>query len=153
MYPPAKALREFLKPYDRAVRDLALALRAVVTEELVPCHETVYDGPYAVSLGYGPTGRMRDQICHVVVFARHVNLGFYYGAFLPDPDGVLEGTGSQIRHIKIQSAADMERPCIRKYLRTALEMADVADTPDRVLKGLTTVVKEGPPNKRRPTAK
>lgn len=150
MHPPPKDLWQFLKPYDPSVRALVLELRAVVIEELAPCCEVIYDGPYAVSLGYGPTERMRDQICHVVAYTAHVNLGFYHGAFLPDPHRLLVGTGSQIRHIAIKSAGDLSRPAIREYLRQALEMADVEETPGRVEKGVTTVIKPGAPHKRRP---
>ncbi|HEY7288841.1 MAG TPA: hypothetical protein VH583_03315 [Vicinamibacterales bacterium] len=48
-----------------------------------------------------------------------MNLGFNDGAVLADPDGVLHGTGNQVRHISIRSDDDLERPEIRAFLRAA----------------------------------
>ncbi len=116
-YSPAKELIKFLKPYDPAVRKLALGLRALVLEELAPCYENIYDAYSAVAMGYGPTDRMRDGICHIAVYSSHVNLGFNFGATLADPDGILEGSGNQIRHVTINTQGDLTRPELRSYLR------------------------------------
>ena len=82
---PLPELLEFLKPYDEGVRQLALALRALVLEELSPCRENIYDAYNAVAIGYGSSPRLRDGICHIAVYSKHVNLGFNKGALLPDP--------------------------------------------------------------------
>ena len=50
-YKPPAALSEFLKPYDREVQKLALDLRALVLEEMAPCHENIYDAYSAVAIG------------------------------------------------------------------------------------------------------
>ncbi|MCE7990618.1 MAG: DUF1801 domain-containing protein [Roseivirga sp.] len=39
---------------------------------------------------------------YINVFTSHVNLGFFYGAYLPDPTGLLEGSGKHMRHIKLR---------------------------------------------------
>lgn len=39
---------------------------------------------------------------YVDVFKSHTNVGFFYGAFLDDPAGLLEGTGKNMRHIKLK---------------------------------------------------
>src|SRR5213594_1177047 len=94
MYSPPLALRQFLKPYDREIRDLALQLRALVLEEMAPCYENIYDAYSAVAIGYGTSERMSDGIFHIAVYSKHVNLGFNDGASLNDPKGILEGKGS-----------------------------------------------------------
>ena len=38
---------------------------------------------------------------YVDAFTAHVNVGFYYGAFLPDPKGILIGSGKRMRHVKV----------------------------------------------------
>jgi hypothetical protein len=38
---------------------------------------------------------------YVNAFTSHVNIGFFRGAFLSDPEGVLEGTGKIMRHVKL----------------------------------------------------
>ncbi len=42
---------------------------------------------------------------YVNAFTKHVNLGFFYGAYLPDPAELLEGTGKHMRHIKLRPGA------------------------------------------------
>jgi hypothetical protein len=125
-YKPPAALIKFLKPYDREVQRLALDLRALVLEEIAPCHENIYDAYSAVAIGYGPTDRLSDGIFHIAVYSKGVNLGFNQGATLADPKGILEGTGKQIRHIKIRSQSDLARPELRLYVRRARRAA-IAD--------------------------
>jgi hypothetical protein len=120
---PPPALIKFLKPYDREIRDLALELRALVLEEMAPCYENIYDAYSAVAIGYGTSDRLRDGIFHIAVYSKHVNLGFNDGASLADPKGILQGTGSQIRHITIKTAADIKRPELRSYIRRARKKA------------------------------
>jgi Domain of unknown function (DU1801) len=70
----------------------------------------------------------------------HVNLGFVRGAELADSQGILEGTGKQMRHIKIRNMSDLFQPAIRFYLQEACERAgyEVASEKDRTV---TTIVK------------
>jgi hypothetical protein len=39
---------------------------------------------------------------YVDAFSAHVNVGFYFGAALPDPAGLLEGAGKRMRHVKVR---------------------------------------------------
>ena len=39
---------------------------------------------------------------YVNAYKAHVNVGFYYGAFLQDPDELLEGTDKRMRHVKLK---------------------------------------------------
>ncbi len=122
-FSPPAALIKFLKPYDRAVQDLALSVRSLVLEEMAPCHENIYDAYNAVAIGYGPTDRLKDGIFHIAVYSGHVNLGFNHGATLADSLGILKGTGKQIRHITFKTKEDVARPEIRSYIRRALDEA------------------------------
>ncbi len=79
---------------------------------------------YAVSIAFSFTGKpIKDGFCHVVAYANHVNLGFNRGALLPDPNGVLAGTGKMIRHIPIHNEDDLNRRYLRRYLQAAIEQA------------------------------
>ena len=151
--PPA-ALIEFLKPYDRKIQKLALGLRALVLEEMAPCHENIYDAYGAVAIGYGPTDRLSDGIFHIAVYSKGVNLGFNHGATLDDPEGILEGAGKQIRHIKIRTPSDLARPEIRAYVRRARQAAiedarKLGETASKI-DGVVSTVKAIYPKKRRP---
>jgi len=153
-YKPPAALIKFLKPYDREVQKLALDLRALVLAEMAPCHENIYDAYSAVAIGYGPTDRLSDGVFHIAVYSKGVNLGFNQGANLADPDGMLEGKGKQIRHIKIRSQSDLARPELRSYVRRARQVAiddarKLGETAPPV-EGVISTVKAIYPKKRRP---
>lgn len=154
-HPPPAPLKKFLKPYDPAVQDLALSLRALVLEEMAPCYENIYDAYSAVAIGYGTSDRLKDGIFHIAVYSKAVNLGFNDGASLDDPKGILLGSGNRIRHITIKTADDLKRPELRAYIRRARKKA-LADarklgepTPAKP-KGVVSTVKAIYPKKRRP---
>jgi len=136
---PPKELLDLLKPYTRGIQELTIALRQLVLEELAPCCEYIVE-VYIVSILYGPTHRMKDGICYIGVIKDHVNLGFIRGSRLSDPQRILEGTGTQMRHIKIRNMSDLERPAIRGYLQEACERAGYEVAIDKE-KTVTTAVK------------
>jgi hypothetical protein len=57
--------------------------------------ELVHDGCPVACLGDAP-------FAYVNAFTAHVNVGFFHGAALPDPAGVLQGTGRFMRHVKLR---------------------------------------------------
>jgi hypothetical protein len=57
--------------------------------------ELLHDGCPVACLGDAPFG-------YVNVFTWHVNVGFFHGAALPDPAGLLQGTGKFMRHVKLR---------------------------------------------------
>src|SRR6267378_1950289 len=145
---PPKELLSFLRPYSRTICELAISLRRIVIDELAPCYESIYDAYNAVALGYGPTEALKDGICHVAVYAHHVNLGFNHGATLTDPGNILRGSGKQIRHTTLNNSVDLKRPELRDYLRRARQQAGLLPT-RRGSADVFSVVKGNYPVKRR----
>jgi hypothetical protein len=119
MNAPPKELIRFLKRFDPAIRELALDARELVLKTLSPSNESVLD-VYAVAMNYGFSERMKDQAVYIAVHTKHINIGFYGGARMEDPAGILEGSGKELRHIKIKSPEDVGTPVIRDYLRRAI---------------------------------
>jgi hypothetical protein len=67
-----------------------------------------------------PTACAGDAaFAYVDVFREHVNVGFYQGAELPDPAGLLEGDGKFMRHVKLRPGV----PCDTAALTTLIEAA------------------------------
>src|SRR5215212_8875645 len=91
---PAKQLADFIAKFDPPIRKLARQCRAVLRKRMPTAIELVYDNFQALAIGYCPTERMSDCILSLAIFPRGVSLSFFYGATLPDPDGVLEGSGN-----------------------------------------------------------
>jgi hypothetical protein len=92
--------------------------RALVLEVLPRANEQVDLPDRLVAFGLGPGGgiRLRDLLIALVVHAAHVNVQFADGASLPDPAGLLEGTGKRARHVKCRTVTDVERPALRDLI-------------------------------------
>ena len=125
--PPDHRLLGFLEAYDRSIADLALALREIILDEVPDASESIYQ-VYTVAIWFGFSGKMKDMFCYIATNARHVNLGFPRGSTLPDPNGVLQGDGKALRHIKFASQSDLERPFVRRYIRASIEQLGVTAT-------------------------
>jgi hypothetical protein len=118
--PPDPQLVGFLEAYDRPIVDLALALREIILEEVPRASEAIYQ-VYTVAIWFGFSDKMKDMFCFITTNARHINLGFPRGSTLPDPNGVLEGEGKAMRHIKFASQSDLERSFVRRYIRASVD--------------------------------
>ena len=118
--PPLPQLLSFLDAYDPHIADLALGLREIILEEVPEASESIYQ-VYTVAIWFGFSGKMKDMFCYIATNAGHINLGFPRGSTLPDPNGVLEGEGKAMRHIKFRSIAELERNYVRRYIRASIE--------------------------------
>ena len=148
MTKPPQGLLEFLYGYDPMVQSLALGLRKVVLEEMAPCHEYIFQMRSKVVLLYGSTQRViKDCICLVGVFTKHVNLGFMRGADLEDARGVLQGSGKAMRHITLKKLSELDRPEIRAFLRQARKRAGLKRRRHRSLDEVATRVKQKGPTR------
>ena len=52
-------------------------------------------------------------------FTAYVNVGFFRGAEIADPDGLLEGTGKSMRHVKLRPGHDVDAKALMKLIETA----------------------------------
>ena len=56
---------------------------------------------------------------YVNTFKDHVNVGFFYGAMLEDPAGLLEGRGKRMRHVKLRPGADVDAAALGDLIDAA----------------------------------
>jgi hypothetical protein len=67
-----------------------------------------------------PTACVEDApFAYVNVFRAHVNVGFFYGAELPDPARLLEGTGRRMRHVKLSPRAERNSAALQALIDAA----------------------------------
>jgi hypothetical protein len=140
--PPGELL-EFLHRYPAAVQSLTLATRKLIHEELAPCHEHIFAMPRTVVLAYSATSKViADGVCVVTAWRQHVTLGFSRGVDLADPASLLQGAGKAMRHVRLQSLADLGRPEIRALLRQARKNAGITRKRGATPEVVTTVKKK-----------
>ena len=56
---------------------------------------------------------------YVNAFKSHVNVGFFRGAEISDPKGLLEGTGKYMRHVKLGGARDIDTTALSRLIEAA----------------------------------
>jgi hypothetical protein len=56
---------------------------------------------------------------YVNAFKGHVNVGFFYGAWLEDAAGLLEGSGKRMRHVKVRPGAPLDEAALQSLIDTA----------------------------------
>jgi hypothetical protein len=99
-------------------REMAYQLRQLIDEVLPGVVEVPWPRMRMASYGVGPK-KKTEHFCYVSAQKDDVNLGFYYGAELPDPDGLLQGTGKLLRHVKIREANAIRGKALRRLLEVA----------------------------------
>ena len=111
-------------------RATAEAVRALVRRLHPDVVEVVWPNQGTVGWGVGPR-KMSEHYAYLAVHPKHVNLGFYRGAALADPAGVLSGTGKEMRHVRLTSPDDVDRPELVELLRAARAEREAARGPVR----------------------
>lgn len=74
--------------------------------------ELLHDGHPTACVGEAAFG-------YVNAFTAHVNVGFFRGAELDDPNGLLEGTGKFMRHMKLRPGIEIDADALTKLIETA----------------------------------
>lgn len=107
-----------LEPHTPIVRDVFTALRALVREVVPDAVEQVDLPDRVLAFGFGPPGgvRLSGFAAGLIPHTAHVNVQLADGALLPDPAGMVEGTGKRIRHVKCRTLDDVARPGLRRLL-------------------------------------
>jgi len=110
---------DLLQIAEESQRPTLTRLREIILSIHPEATEVVRLGDKAATYGLGPK-KMSEGYVYLMPHASWVNLGFYQGADLPDPDGLLEGTGKKLRHVKIRASAEADNQGIRTLIQAAL---------------------------------
>src|SRR6266403_2035628 len=90
-------------------------LRALVKKTLGGSQE--YVNPWKI-----PSFDSDGTVCGFMTGKEHVTFIFLRGAALPDPEGLLEGTGKSVRHVKVRTVKDLKRPALKKLIVEAANL-------------------------------
>jgi hypothetical protein len=112
-------LAKFTPEVDALAHDLIGRMRVRLPGAAI----IVYDNYNALAIGFGPTEKPSHAILSLAVFPRWVTLCFLNGAGLPDPAGLLRGSGARVRHVRLHDAEAMADPRIEALIAEALARA------------------------------
>jgi hypothetical protein len=91
-----------LAEHSPELQAIERALRATIRREVPDAVEQV---DFANKLiAFGRSMKMRGLLFAIIAHTSWVNLQLADGVDLPDPNGIIEGSGKRIRHIKVRSA-------------------------------------------------
>ena len=110
---------ENLASHTPAVQAAARALEALI-RAAIPNVVVDYD-PGNGLLAFGTSMKMRDLLFALIPHTGWVNLQLAHGALLANPDGLIEGTGKKIRHVKVRSAEMAQDSRIGAIIRAEIE--------------------------------
>ena len=117
---PEQQLEAFIDKFDAKNAALIRSVRKAMRKRLPTANELVYDNYNFFVIGYCPTERPSDCILSIAAAANGVGLSFYYGATLPDPHKLLQGSGSQNRFLRLESAATLSLRDVEELIAAAV---------------------------------
>jgi hypothetical protein len=120
---PEKQLAGFIAKFTPEVATLIRAARRKMRERLPQALELVYDNYNFFVIGYGPSEKASEAIFSLAAQAKGVSLCFLQGAGLPDPKGLLRGSGNVVRNIRLETAGTLDQADVQTLMKAALEHA------------------------------
>jgi hypothetical protein len=113
---------------DKFTPEIAALSRSILTamrERYPTAIELVYDNYNALAIGFGPTEKPSQALFSIAVFPRWISLFFLQAKGLPDPDGILQGSGNVARHVRLPSAAKLDELPVKNLMREATARAAI----------------------------
>jgi hypothetical protein len=136
-----RRLADFFAAYEPSVAKLGKALRTKLRKRLPGLFEIVYvyASKNSLVLSYSPIDKGYGGVCSLALEPGGVRLHFGQGATLAKsaPKGLLQGSGTLVRHVALAKVKDLERPEIEALIAAALTLAKV--TLDPSVKGAVVI--------------
>lgn len=105
---------EYVAQKGAELGDVAQGLRRLMKELVPSTTESV--NPWKI-----PTFESNGPMCFFTIAKKHITFGFL-GTSLPDPANLLEGTGKNLRHVKLRTKEDLRAPGLKKLILAAARL-------------------------------
>ena len=122
---PEAQLRAYIDKLDPKNQKLFRSVRAAVRKRFPTANELAYDYNNSIVISYSPTDRGIDGIVAISARATGVALYFNQGPKLPDPKGLLRGSGKQTRFIQVEAASELAHPDVEALIAATIDQARV----------------------------
>jgi hypothetical protein len=117
-------LDSFVDKYTPEVAALTRELLDKMKARVPRATIMVYDNYNTLAIGFGPSDKAGQAVLSLAVMPRWVTLCFLYGVGLRDPHGLLNGSGSRVRHIRLHTAEAFDDSRIQDLIAQALKRAE-----------------------------
>src|SRR3954468_14997968 len=113
-------LDSFIDKFTPEVAALTRALNHKMKRRVPGAVIMVYDNYNALAIGFGPTEKAGQAVLSLAVMPRWVTLCFLFGVRLSDPDKLLNGSGSRVRHVRLLTEEAFDDPRVDALIAEAL---------------------------------
>lgn len=115
----AKDAKEWIDAYvtrkDKELGRVATGLRSLMKKTVPGLKESV--NPWRI-----PTFESNGPMCFFSIGKHHITFGFLRGTSLPDPAKLLQGTGKNLRHVKLRAVEDLRTPALKRLIQSAAKL-------------------------------
>jgi hypothetical protein len=109
-----KTVDAYILSLDPWQAEIARKLRAIVKAAAPEASESIKWAQ--------PVYELNGPFAYFKAFKNTVNFGFWRGADLEDPQGLLEGSGEKMRHVKLGKGEEVDRELLTGFVRQAVEL-------------------------------
>ena len=109
---PAVVIDRYLERRNPALKEVANGLRSLVKKAVPQSREDV--NPWGI-----PVFDFHGPFCLLMAGKNHITFGFTRGTSLADPGKLLEGTGKNLRHVKVKEKEQLRDTNLRQLIRNA----------------------------------
>jgi hypothetical protein len=118
--PAPLAIAQFLAKYTPEIAAQLQEAREHLASHFPRGFELVYDNYNALVFGFGPSERAGDAILSVAGYPKWVTLFFLKGKQLHDPESVLQGSGAQVRSVRLSPPSLLHGRAVQALIRAAI---------------------------------
>ena len=109
-----KTVDSWMEELDPSLREIAQTLRLLVLQAVPDVSESIKWG--------APCYERSGKVCYLAANKGYINLGFFNGAGLNNPDGLIEGTGAKMRHVKVRKPEDIRPEVFAALVQEAVRL-------------------------------
>ena len=109
-----KTVDSWMEELGPSLREIAQTLRGIILQAVPDISESIKWG----TPNYAKSG----HVCYLAANKGHINLGFFNGAGLNNPDGLIEGTGAKMRHVKVRTLEDIRPEVFAALVQEAVRL-------------------------------
>ena len=109
-----KPIDSWIAALEPTLRSVADGLRRVILDSCPDLVESIKWGNPAYEKG--------GLVCYLAATKAYVSLGFFNGAALTDSEGIIEGTGKKMRHVKVRNLGDIPDAQFSSWVQEAVEL-------------------------------
>ncbi len=104
--------------YPEDIQAIAGQLRSLVKSAMPGAYESIYHGALSYSLGQSAF----ERLVYLALEKKYVRLGFNFGRYLPDPEHLLVGEGKRLRHGKVDTLSEVDKPALKQLVQDAWKL-------------------------------